>query len=122
VSTKPHQKVITDYLERVKNAGPEAARAEEFRVLLRELFKEQPRFLRDLASGIERPVEIHEGALVRRGRVDTLCGSLVVEFERSLSKGGQPGDKARGNLTESRTALTSAALTGKIHVRDEVAT
>ena len=102
---RDHDAILQEYLEQVQQLGPEPARAQAFGTLLDRLFGEKPGFLRDLLKGIERPVEIDEGALARRGRVDNLCGSLVVEFKRGLRGTGKPGPQARGKLAEAQEEL-----------------
>lgn len=104
-SNSHYETLLRDYFHEVVQLGPEPARAERFRSLLRDLFGHEPNLLKDLLGGIESGVVIHDGALVHRGRIDSLCGNLVIEFERTLDASGRPGETARKLLDDAQGQL-----------------
>lgn len=79
-------RVVSEYIQSVRELGSESAKSHRFSMLLQELFGIQPRFIEEYVEGIEKYVRIKEKDRILRGKVDNLFGNLVIEFERDLSK------------------------------------
>ena len=77
-------KSVPAYIESMQRPSSESAKSQRFGILLNELFGEQPGFIEEYVSGIERYVNVKEKDRILRGRVDNLFGSLVIEFEQDL--------------------------------------
>ena len=75
---------VEHYLERVRGANTEAAKAQWFLVLLHELFEEQPGFIEDYLRGVEKYLKTKKAAVLVKGRADAFFGNVVIEFEKDL--------------------------------------
>ncbi|MBI3098219.1 MAG: N-6 DNA methylase [Planctomycetes bacterium] len=65
----------------------ESARTQRFLVLLHSLFSScRPAFIEEYLGGAEHYVRVKQKDLLLRGRIDTLYGNLVIEFEHALPK------------------------------------
>lgn len=78
---------IQDYLEEVARLNLETARCQRFLLLLRDLFGEaKAGFVEEYLQGMEKYVRVKQKDILLRGRIDTLYGNLVIEFEADLGK------------------------------------
>lgn len=88
--------VLSTYLEAVQKPVSEPAKSHFFSMLLKDLFGVQPGFIEEYVEGIEKYVKVRQKDTLLRGRVDSLFGSLVIEFERDLAKTrGEAEDQLR---------------------------
>ncbi|MGQ9546507.1 MAG: N-6 DNA methylase [Dehalococcoidia bacterium] len=78
---------IQDYVEEVSHLGSEAAKAHRFLLLLNDVFGDvNTKFVEDYLRGVEKYVRSKGKDAVLKGKVDSLYGNLVIEFERDLGK------------------------------------
>ncbi len=88
---------IHEYLESIPTINSEAAKSHRFTLLLNSLFGVQPGFIEDYVKGIETYLKAKGKDRIHRGRADQLSGSLIIEFEKDLTKAAKV-DEAEGQL------------------------
>lgn len=76
-------KEIESYLADTIPEENESVRRTRFAMLLKSLFSDQEKFLRDFVGGIETSLK----TTMLKGRADDLFGNIIVEFKQNLSKG-----------------------------------
>ncbi|MFQ5903990.1 MAG: N-6 DNA methylase, partial [Candidatus Binatia bacterium] len=95
---------VPAYLRDISTLNTESAKSHRFGALLQELFGEEPSFIEQYVSGIEKHLRLKEKDRVRRGSVDNLFDNLVIEFERDLRRSQA---EAEGQLKKYVAALWS---------------
>lgn len=76
-----------EYIEQIKTQNTEAAKAQRFLILLRDVFGDvNAGFVEDYLHGVEKYVSVKQKDIILRGRIDTLYGNLIIEFEKDLRK------------------------------------
>ena len=123
---------IKAYFQQVKKAQNEQVKRECLLVLLMDLFGEMPEakiIIDELTSGAEKPLNkiVKSGKKSDFGRVDTQYRSMIIEWEKDLSR---TGEHAKGQLTEylsgnwnsgenyNFTLIASDCITWKIYIPD----
>lgn len=89
------------YLSEIKNTSSEIGKRERFSSLLGTLFP-NTREVGIYAKGAETSLRINTPQGAKRGRADTVYGSAIIEFERSLK---QTLSEAERQLREYVTAI-----------------
>jgi hypothetical protein len=99
----------TDYLDTHERATNETQRREAFITLAASAFAES-QLAKHLSLGAEYKVRFEQSGIVRRGRVDTYYGNLVIEFEYDLrATGDHAVDQLRGYVAGAWTEDGNAA-------------
>jgi len=80
------EEIFKDYIEKIDGLNTESARSQRFAALLQEILGEEPGFIDDYVSGIEKSIKNKNTDRILRGRVDNLFGNLIIEFEKSIPK------------------------------------
>ncbi|MEW6587099.1 MAG: N-6 DNA methylase, partial [Nitrospirota bacterium] len=76
-----------EYTDRVSQLNTEAAKAQKFLLLLKDVFEdESAKFVEDYLHGVEKYISVKKKDIILRGRIDTLYGNLIIEFEKDLRK------------------------------------
>lgn len=87
ISQQEIETMLKKYLQDVGKLNMEAARAQRFLLCLNDLFgKTNACFIEEYLQGIEKYVKAKKKALHISGRIDTLYGNLIIEFESDLRK------------------------------------
>ncbi len=122
--------LVNTYIADIQCAGTESAKKERLIVLLKDLFPgaEADALIRDFVAGAERGVtNIERAAGPGRGQADTQYHSIIIEFEKDLSRTGDHAeDQLReylsGNWNSSVrlefTLIASDCLTWKVYAPD----
>lgn len=85
-----------EYIQQASQLNTESAKAQRFLILLKDVFGDvNAGFIEDYLQGVEKYISIKKKDIILRGRIDTLYGNLVIEFERDL----------RRNLEEAKSQL-----------------
>lgn len=86
------------YIEQISRLNTESAKAQRFLILLKDVFGDvNAGFVEDYLHGVEKYISVKQKDIIFRGRIDTLYGNLVIEFEKDLKK---TLDEARSQLEE----------------------
>jgi hypothetical protein len=76
-----------EYKDQISQLNTEPAKAQRFLILLRDVFGDiDADFIEEYLYGVEKYVSIKKKDIILRGRIDTLFGNLVIEFEKDLKK------------------------------------
>jgi len=76
-----------EYSEYVSQLNTESAKAQRFLILLKDIFGDvNAGFIEDYLHGVEKYVSVKQKDIILRGRIDTLYGNLIIEFENDLRK------------------------------------
>jgi len=85
-----------EYIKQASQLNTESAKAQRFLILLKDVFGDiNAGFIEDYLHGVEKYISVKKKDIILRGRIDTLYGNLVIEFERDL----------RRNLEEAKSQL-----------------
>jgi hypothetical protein len=85
-----------EYIQQASQLNTESAKAQRFLILFKDVFGDvNAGFIEDYLHGVEKYISVKKKDIILRGRIDTLFGNLVIEFERDL----------RRNLEESKSQL-----------------
>jgi len=80
-------KTFSAYLKWMENPShSESARSHRFAMLYQELFGDEPGFIEDYSSGIEKSIQVRKKDFLFRGRADNLFGNVIIEFKKDLNK------------------------------------
>lgn len=86
-----------EYIQQASQLNTESAKAQRFLILLKDVFGDvNAGFIEDYLHGVEKYISVKKKDIILRGRIDTLYGNLVIEFERDL----------RRNLEEAAESLS----------------
>jgi len=78
---------LKEYIEQVSSLNTESAKAQRFLILLKDLFGDvSVNFIEDYLHGVEKYISVKQKDIILRGRIDTLYGNLIIEFEKDLRK------------------------------------
>src|SRR4030043_247016 len=76
-----------EYSEYVSQLNTESAKAQRFLILLKDIFGDvNAGFIEDYLHGVEKYISVKQKDIILRGRIDTLYGNLIIEFEKDLRK------------------------------------
>jgi hypothetical protein len=76
-----------EYIKQVTELNTESAKAQSFLLLLKDIFGDvNAGFIEDYLHGIEKYISVKKKDIILRGRIDTLYGNLIIEFENDLRK------------------------------------
>lgn len=76
-----------EYIEQISTQNTEPAKAQRFLIFLKDLFEDvNAGFVEDYLHGVERFVSVKKKDIILRGKIDTLYGNLIIEFEKDLRK------------------------------------
>jgi SAM-dependent methyltransferase len=76
-----------EYIKRVTELNTESAKAQSFLLFLKDIFGDvNAGFIEDYLHGIEKYISVKKKDIILRGRIDTLYGNLIIEFENDLRK------------------------------------
>jgi hypothetical protein len=76
-----------EYIEQISQVNTESAKAQRFLILLKDVFGDvNAGFIEDYLHGVEKYVSVKQKDIILRGRIDTLYGNLIIEFENDLRK------------------------------------
>jgi methylase of polypeptide subunit release factors len=76
-----------EYTEQISQLNTESAKAQRFLILLKDVFGDvNAGFVEDYLHGVEKYISVRQKDIILRGRIDTLYGNLVIEFEKDLRK------------------------------------
>ena len=76
-----------EYTEQVSQLNTESAKAQRFLILLKDTFGDvNAGFVEDYLHGVEKYISVKQKDIILRGRIDTLYGNLIIEFEKDLRK------------------------------------
>lgn len=77
--------IVEKYIDSVSQQNTESAKAQRFLLLLKDLFGEvDADFIEEYIRGAEKYISIKEKTILSRGKVDTLYGNLIIEFEKDV--------------------------------------
>lgn len=119
--------LVNAYIADIQCAGTESAKKERLIVLLKDLFPgaEADALIRDFVAGAERGVaNIERATGLGRGQADTQYRSIIIEFEKDLSRTGEHArDQLReylsgnwnSNVRFEFTLIASDCLTWKVY-------
>jgi SAM-dependent methyltransferase len=80
-------KKFKEYINSVSTQNTETAKAQRFLILLKDIFEDvNANFIEDYLHGVEKYVSIKQKDIILRGKIDTLYGNLIIEFEKDLRK------------------------------------
>jgi len=78
---------VREYISQLSELNTESSKAQRFLILLKDLFGDvNAGFVEDYLRGVEKYVSIKHKDIVLKGRIDTLYGNLIIEFESDLRK------------------------------------
>lgn len=78
---------FNEYIDQISNQNTESAKAQRFLILLKDTFGDvNADFVEDYLHGVEKYVSVKKKDIILRGRIDTLYGNLIIEFEKDLRK------------------------------------
>jgi len=87
ISEQSISQKFKEYTDQVSQLNTEAAKAQKFLLLLKDVFEdESAKFVEDYLHGVEKYISIKKKDIILRGRIDTLYGNLIIEFEKDLRK------------------------------------
>lgn len=76
-----------EYIEQISTQNTESAKAQGFLIFLKDVFENvDAGFVEDYLHGVEKYISVKKKDIVLRGRIDTLYGNLIIEFEKDLRK------------------------------------
>ncbi len=76
-----------EYIEQISTQNTESAKAQRFLILLKDIFGDvKANFVEDYLHGVEKYVSVKKKDIILRGKIDTLYGNLIIEFEKDLRK------------------------------------
>ncbi len=76
-----------EYIEQISTQNTESAKAQRFLIFLKDTFGDvNAGFVEDYLHGVEKYVSVKQKDIILRGRIDTLYGNLIIEFEKDLRK------------------------------------
>jgi hypothetical protein len=77
-----------EYIEQISRLNTESVKAQRFLILLKDVFGNiNANFVEDYLQGVEKYVSVKQKDIILKGRIDTLYGNLIIEFEKDLRKG-----------------------------------
>jgi len=80
-------KKFREYIKQVTQLNTESAKAQRFLLLLKDVFEDvNAKFIEDYLHGVEKYISVRQKDIILRGRIDTLYGNLIIEFENDLRK------------------------------------
>lgn len=87
ISEEITAKKFKEYIEQVTQLNTEPAKAQSFLFLLKDVFGDvNAGFIEDYLRGVEKYISVKKKDIILRGRIDTLYGNLIIEFENDLRK------------------------------------
>ena len=87
ISEQNISKKFKEYTEQISTQNTESAKAQRFLILLKDVFGNvNAGFVEDYLHGVEKYVSVKQKDIILRGRIDTLYGNLIIEFEKDLRK------------------------------------
>ncbi|MEW6409065.1 MAG: N-6 DNA methylase [Nitrospirota bacterium] len=87
ISEEITTKKFKEYIEQITQLNTESAKAQRFLILLKDVFGDvNAGFIEDYLHGVEKYVSVKQKDIILRGRIDTLYGNLIIEFENDLRK------------------------------------
>lgn len=87
ISEEITAKKFKEYIEQVTQLNTESAKAQSFLLLLKDVFGDvNAGFIEDYLHGVEKYISVKKKDIILRGRIDTLYGNLIIEFENDLRK------------------------------------
>lgn len=87
ISEQDITREFEEYIEQVKTQNTESAKAQRFLILLKDVFGDvNAGFVEDYLHGVEKYISVKQKDIIFRGRIDTLYGNLIIEFEKDLRK------------------------------------
>jgi type I restriction-modification system DNA methylase subunit len=93
-----------EYINQISQLNTESAKAQRFLIILKDVFGDvDARFVEDYLHGVEKYISVRKKDIILRGRIDTLYGNLLIEFERDL---GKSLEEAKSQLEKYITYLT----------------
>lgn len=76
-----------EYTEQISQLNTESAKAQRFLMFLKDVFGDvNAGFVEDYLHGVEKYISVKQKDIILRGRIDTLYGNLIIEFEKDLRK------------------------------------
>ena len=76
-----------EYIDLISQLNNEAAKAQRFLIFLKDVFGDvNAGFIEDYLHGVEKYVSVKNKDILLKGRIDTLYGNLIIEFEKDLRK------------------------------------
>jgi hypothetical protein len=76
-----------EYIDLISQLNNEAAKAQRFLIFLKDVFGDvNAGFIEDYLQGVEKYVSVKNKDILLKGRIDTLYGNLIIEFEKDLRK------------------------------------
>lgn len=76
-----------EYIDQISQLNNEAAKAQRFLIFLKDVFGDvNAGFIEDYLHGVEKYVSVKNKDILLKGRIDTLYGNLIIEFEKDLRK------------------------------------
>jgi methylase of polypeptide subunit release factors len=76
-----------EYTDLILQLNNEAAKAQRFLIFLKDVFGDiNAGFIEDYLHGVEKYVSVKNKDILLKGRIDTLYGNLIIEFEKDLRK------------------------------------
>jgi hypothetical protein len=76
-----------EYIDLISQLNNEAAKAQRFLIFLKDVFGDvNAGFIEDYLHGVEKYVSVKNKDILLKGRIDTLYGNLIIEFEKDLQK------------------------------------
>ncbi|MEW6214681.1 MAG: hypothetical protein AB1478_05680, partial [Nitrospirota bacterium] len=96
ISEQSISQKFKEYIDQISQLNTESAKAQRFLILLKDVFGDvNAGFVEDYLHGVEKYISVREKDIILRGRIDTLYGNLIIEFEKDL----------RRSLEEAKTQL-----------------
>lgn len=87
ISEQSISRKFKEYTEQITQLNTESAKAQRFLILLKDVFGDvNAGFVEDYLHGVEKYISVRQKDIILRGRIDTLYGNLVIEFEKDLRK------------------------------------
>ncbi len=87
ISEQSISQKFKEYTEQISQLNTESAKAQRFLILLKDVFGDvSAGFAEDYLRGVEKYVSIKQKDIILKGRIDTLYGNLIIEFEKDLRK------------------------------------
>jgi type I restriction-modification system DNA methylase subunit len=78
---------FNEYIDLISQLNNEAAKAQRFLIFLKDVFGDvNAGFIEDYLHGVEKYVSVKNKDILLKGRIDTLYGNLIIEFEKDLQK------------------------------------
>lgn len=87
ISEQSISQKFKEYIEQISQLNTESAKAQRFLMFLKDVFGDvNAGFVEDYLHGVEKYISVRQKDIILRGRIDTLYGNLVIEFEKDLRK------------------------------------